>query len=297
MKKLLTLLFFSMSIWFLAARTVLAEECSSNCSGIEECQNKIDECQKLIQISVSSTKPHEEKIDELENNIKAIEANIKSLNLQIEKKKVDISSGEVKLSARHGTFEAEVRNFYKKDYQSGVFYTLSTLFTGQNVGETMQELAYRQSLIDQQKRLIAGLVVEITDLSNAKKKLEETQNWLSSKQVSLEATLGPIRKLVSEAKSYQSQLTQTVGTLSARQQQLLAEKTGNFTTSVGDVPSADDPASRPNFNPGFSPAFAGFSFGAPHRKGMSQYGALGRAKSGQSADDILKAYYGGGVGN
>ena len=36
MKKLLTLLFFSMSIWFLAARTVLAEECSSNCSGIEE---------------------------------------------------------------------------------------------------------------------------------------------------------------------------------------------------------------------------------------------------------------------
>ena len=87
MKKLLTLLFFSMSIWFLAARTVLAEECSSNCSGIEECQNKIDECQKLIQISVSSTKPHEEKIDELENNIKAIEANIKSLNLQIEKKK------------------------------------------------------------------------------------------------------------------------------------------------------------------------------------------------------------------
>jgi len=26
---------------------------------------------------------------------------------------------------------------------------------------------------------------------------------------------------------------------------------------------ADDPASRPDYNPGFSPAFAAFSFGAP----------------------------------
>jgi len=58
------------------------------------------------------------------------------------------------------------------------------------------------------------------------------------------------------------------------------------------VPLADDPASRPDYNPGFSPAFAAFSFGAPHFKGMSQYGALGRAKSGQGFEQILKAYYG-----
>ncbi len=65
-----------------------------------------------------------------------------------------------------------------------------------------------------------------------------------------------------------------------------------FQTSVGEVPSADDPASRPDYNPGFSPAFAIFSFGAPHFKGMSQYGAFGRAKHGQSMEEILKAYYG-----
>ncbi|MBP9817472.1 hypothetical protein KBC75_01785 [Candidatus Shapirobacteria bacterium] len=65
-----------------------------------------------------------------------------------------------------------------------------------------------------------------------------------------------------------------------------------FNTSVGDVSSSDDPASRADYNPGFSPAFAVFSFGAPHRKGMSQYGALGRAKAGQNYEAILKAYYG-----
>jgi len=65
-----------------------------------------------------------------------------------------------------------------------------------------------------------------------------------------------------------------------------------FSTSVGDVSSSDDPASRSDYNPGFSPAFAAFSFGAPHRKGMSQYGAYGRAKDGQNYEAILKAYYG-----
>ncbi|MCD8484372.1 hypothetical protein LRY60_02030 [Candidatus Woesebacteria bacterium] len=39
-------------------------------------------------------------------------------------------------------------------------------------------------------------------------------------------------------------------------------------------------------------SFAVFSFGAyTHRNGMSQYGAQARAKEGQSAEDILKAYY------
>src|SRR3989344_4170972 len=292
MKRLLITGLLVASCLLLVGNQVFAEECSSSCNGIEECQSKIDECQKLLQMSVSATKPHEEKIAEMEANIAAIEANVKSLSAQIDKKKTEIMKNEGKLVERQTLLESAVREFYKKDYQSGVEYVLSTFFSGKNVGETMQLLGYRQSLINQQKTLIAGLVLEITDLSEAKKKLEETQRWLAAKKQNLEATLAPIRQLVLGAKAYQSQLTQTVGTLSARQQQLLAEKTGNFVTSVGEVPPADDPASRPDYNPGFSPAYAGFSFGAPHRKGMSQYGALGRAKLGQSYEEILRAYYG-----
>ena len=74
----------------------------------------------------------------------------------------------------------------------------------------------------------------------------------------------------------------------------MAAKSGNFTTSVGDVPLADDPNASPTFNPGFSPAFAAFSFGAyTHRNGMSQYGAKARADTGQSFKDILSKYYPG----
>ncbi len=295
MKKiLLTFCLLVAGCWWLTT-TVFAEECSPSCSGIDECQRKIDECQKLILISVNATKPHEEKAAELQKDINALESNIDQLTKQISIKQAEIAKDEGKLIKRQKVLDSQIRDFYKKDWQSGLEYMLVTLFSTDNVGEALSQLAYRQNLIDRDKKTITSLVLEISDLANAKKKLEETSIWLAGKKASLEVTLAPIKKLVNEAKSYQTQLSATVGTLSARQQSLLAEKTGNFQTSVGEVPIADDAASRPDYNPGFSPAFAGFSFGAPHRKGMSQYGAFGRAKSGQNAEDILHAYYGGGV--
>jgi Sporulation protein and related proteins len=92
--------------------------------------------------------------------------------------------------------------------------------------------------------------------------------------------------------SYLGEISGKIASLTAKQQALLAEKTGTFQTTVGEVPLADDPAARPDFDPGFRPAWAGFSFGAPHRKGLSQYGAFGRAKAGQNYEAILKAYFG-----
>lgn len=44
-------------------------------------------------------------------------------------------------------------------------------------------------------------------------------------------------------------------------------------------------------DPGFSPRFAFFTYGAPHRNGLNQYGAKGRADANKSYTDILNAYY------
>ena len=44
-------------------------------------------------------------------------------------------------------------------------------------------------------------------------------------------------------------------------------------------------------DPGFGAGFAFFTFGIPHHVGLNQYGALGRANAGQSAEEIIKAYY------
>jgi hypothetical protein len=75
----------------------------------------------------------------------------------------------------------------------------------------------------------------------------------------------------------------------------LAAKSGSFIASVGDSDLADDyNASIKGFKEAApSGSFAVFSFGGyTHRKGMSQYGARGRAENGKNYRDILKTYYG-----
>ncbi|MBI3887891.1 hypothetical protein HY310_02380 [Candidatus Microgenomates bacterium] len=276
---------------------VWAASCSQPSSGDDEnvLKAKIEECTKLLQMSVSATKPHEQVAISLERDIANIEANIKSLSVQIDRKKEAIDSDSKKFETRQKMLDSQVRDFYKRNWTSSLEYFLVTIFSQEALSDTLHNLAYRQNLINQEKNTITSLVLDLNDLQKQKQKLEESQSWLATKQISLATTLAPIKKLVAESKAYQSQLTQTVGSLSARQQALLAEKTGNFSTTVGNVPDAQDPnSSIEGFrNNAPSGSFAGFSFGAPHRKGMSQYGAYGRAKSGQNAESILHAYYGG----
>ncbi len=292
MKKILLALLILLATFFFVSPGVLAEACSlpnSNDSS-ETLQRKIDECNKLIQMSAASTKPHEEKMKDLESQIAAIDANIKSLEAQIAAKKIQIADREKKLVAKQVVLETHIRDFYKKDYQSGLEYILTTLFSGENLGDTVRGLGYRQNLIDQEKRVITAIVLEITDLAADKKKLEETQSWVAVKKASLEATLAPIRDLVNRAKAYQSQLSSTVGSLTSRQQELIAARIGslNLSRSAGISMACSDDR---NIDPGFSPRFAFYTFGIPHRVGMSQFGAYGRAKNGQGYDPILHAYY------
>jgi peptidoglycan hydrolase-like amidase len=44
-------------------------------------------------------------------------------------------------------------------------------------------------------------------------------------------------------------------------------------------------------DPGFSPKFAFFTYGAPHRNGLNQYGARARAVENQKYEEILNFYY------
>jgi len=293
MKKILLVVLLLVSGCWLLVRMVFAAECNPSCSGIEECQQKIDECTKLLQMSAAATKPHEQKMAELQKDIDAIGSNINQLIKQIGIKKAGIARDEGKLTERQKALDSQVRDFYKKDWQSGLEYMLVTFFSSDNVGEALSQLAYRQNLIDREKKNITSLVLDISDLADAKKKLEETQTWLTGKKASIEVTLAPIRKLVNEAKTYQSQLSATVGSLSSRQRDLIAARLGSLglSRSAGiSMACADDR----KIDPGFSPGFAFYTFGIPHRVGMNQFGAYGRANyDHQGYQDILRAYYSG----
>jgi peptidoglycan hydrolase-like amidase len=185
--------------------------------------------------------------------------------------------------------ESRVRNYYKRSFLNS---PIAILLSSQDSAGLIRELFYRQVTTNEDQKVITSITGDIVSLVSDRDKLQKDKKSLAAIQSEVDQQATFLGGEIKKAETYQKDLTKQIAELSAKQQAILAAKSGDFTTSVGNVPLADDPNSRPNFDPGFSPAFAAFSFGAyTHRNGMSQYGAKGRAESGQSAEDILKAYY------
>lgn len=217
----------------------------------------------------------QKKITQYRSQIKSIGNQVTQLNQKLIDKESDLEVQKVLLGER-------VKRYYKN---SKKFSTLLIFFAGKDSSSILQQYTWYQSVISRDKDVITQYNKDITSLNDNKTKLETEKNKLANLQKNLETRFSFLSNEITKAETYKAELSQ-------KQQNLIAEKTAMFNTSVGDVSSSDDPASRADYNPGFSPAFALFSFGAPHRKGMSQYGAFGRAKSGQNYETILKAYYG-----
>jgi SpoIID/LytB domain protein len=219
-----------------------------------------------------------------------MEKNLATLTTLIDRKMEQIKTEEIRLAGQQDDLDNKIRNYYKQSYQFNVGYTLGLVFTNSDFTEALKNLSYWQTFINHDRSAIVSTVTQIVDLNASQKKLETDQAQLAVQKQSLETTLAPIKKLVADAKKYQTQLAQTVGSLSARQQELIAAKIGSLNlsrTANISMACSDDR----NIDPGFSPRFAFYTFGIPHRVGMSQFGAYGRAKQGQNYDQILKAYF------
>jgi len=261
-------------------------------SPVEELQQQIDELEHLKQLSEDATKPLEGELSNLEKKMAAARQGIKNAKAQAGELAVSIDQREEDLAVQYLILSKRIGDSYKRSRLSS---PLLIFLASSKASELTKDLAYRSSIEAQDNRLITEISNHIESLESDKKGLEETQVRLAALEKQLDAQAEFFRVEVGKAKDYQAQLSGQIAALSAKQQEILSQKSGTFQTSVGDVPPADDPASRPDYSPGFSPAFAAFSFGAPHFKGMSQFGAYGRAKSGQSVEEILRAYYGGGI--
>ncbi len=268
---------------------VSAQSCDPSCANAIECKDKIAKCQEAWNQMEAAKKPHIESLRKMEADIAAFQTRIKSIEADLVKKAAAILSGEKELSDLLAVAEVRIRQFYIRSKENS---PLVALFAGIDLSDLVRNLAYDNAVRNEDKKVIARTAVSVKDLQEKKATLESERGSLSYLKAETDKRAAVARKLVGDAESYQSKLTGIISSLTTQQQNILNARSGTFTTSVGDVPLADDPNAAPNYNPGFSPAFAGFSFGAyTHRKGMSQYGAKGRAQEGQTFQKILEAYY------
>ncbi len=246
------------------------------------------------------------KADELENITREIEslrkdlagkeANYQQLNVrlnniknrvvilegEIVKKEVEVKKGEEALEYQKTLLNERARSYYKNVNKSSL--NLLTILTSSNLSESLRDFFYQKALVDQDKNTIIKVVLYIKNLEEIKANLETEKTQLSALKIEIDAQSKILAGQISQTRSQ-------IAELSARQQQLVAQRLASLNIPRSAGTSARGCTDDRGIDPGFSPRLAFFTYGAPHRNGLNQYGAKGRADAGQNVEQILSEYY------
>lgn len=216
--------------------------------------------------------------------LNSIKSQIIRIESAIAQKEEEVRKGELALEYQKKLLNQRVNSYYKNVNKTPL--DLITVLIIGNLSDSMRGFFYKKSLVDQDKDTIVKVVLYIKNLEEIKANLSQQKANLSSLKEQVDqqsqALAGKITNLNSQ-----------ISSLVAQQQSLIAQRLAAlhlpqsaYTSTSGcssDLTNGKDP--------GFSPGFGFFTFGVPHRVGMSQYGAKGRADQGKNAQDILKFYY------
>jgi peptidoglycan hydrolase-like amidase len=259
----------------------------------QECPATDYDCQiAQIQRDINAISPAQEKnkldLAALNKQLADLNSKITKLTSQLKVLENQILGREEDLAFTKEIFDEKAKEHYTF---LRLYDPITPFLFADSASQAFQEISLRQRAAEADRKTMEQYATDLSTLNSDKDNLTKNKASLSSLQSQVADKQKFLAGEVAKVDTYLS-------SLSSKQQELQALKEGGFSTTVGDVPASVEPCSgKPgssNFcDPGFRPAFAAFSYGAPHRKGMSQYGAYGRARSGQDVETILHAYYGG----
>ena len=282
---LVVCILFSLSI--LNSQFSIGRVAASHCPSTGyDCQ--ISEIQKEIDALTPAHEKNKQELASLKKQVDNLNKRIVSISSQLKNVQAEIEQREEDLAYTKEIFEQKTESHYKF---LRLYDPILPFLSSSDAASAFREINFRQKAADEDRKTMEKYAADLLSLKNDKENLEKNKASLALLQKQVNEKAKFLEGEVSKVETYLSSLT-------SKQNELAALKAGGFQTSVGDTPPTLEPCSGPpgssNYcDPGFRPAFAAFSFGAPHRTGMSQYGAYGRSKSGQSAEQILSAYYQG----
>ncbi len=286
------LLLFIFIFYLQISPTALSDNIDVSSGRYDQITKELNDLKEALNKSVNATKPLQTELSSLKQQIQQIKYKVISVESDLRIKKEGINKGYATLAHKQRLVLYTIRDFYIKSYNES---PLNLFLADLQVGEKTQQEFYQEVKTRQDKNIITNIILSITDLENKKRQLEQEQKWLTATKATLDEQSIKLDTVITGALAYQKDVSHKIQELSEQQQAIINARSGAFTATIGDSDLADDyNASIKGFReaaPGGS--FAVFSFGAhTHRKGMSQYGAFGRANSGQNYQTILKAYYG-----
>ena len=248
-------------------------------------QGDLDYCIAKIKREIAALAPaHETNKKELANlrsKISSLSKQISAISNNLDDLADQISLNELDLAYAKEVFNEKTSSYYKFLR----FYDPITPFiVSKDASKAFKEILFQQRASEGDRQFMDELAGKLIKLKDDKELLEKSRTDLTAAKKSLDSRADFLGAEVEKVESY-------IASLSAKQQQFIAQKLGslNLPTSLGAGPlfCTDDR----NLNPGFNPAFAFYTYGIPHRVGMNQYGAYGRALTGQTHETILQAYF------
>jgi peptidoglycan hydrolase CwlO-like protein len=257
---------------------------SQGCSSTDyDCQ--IRELQQEYDARKDAHEKNKSELESFKKQIASIQKKLADLDKKLKDTEKEIKAREFELAEQEELMAARLREMYKRNRE---FNFLTFLLSSKSVSDFSQDLGLRRMAAKQDWQIITLTSERILNLKKDKDTLKKNQASLSSLKSQVDKQAAFLADEIEKMEGF-------FADIKAKQEAILAKKAGSFITSVGDVELADDyNASIKGFRES-APAgsFAVFSFGGyTHRKGMSQYGARGRAENGQDYKQILKAYYG-----
>ena len=243
--------------------------------------DEIEDIGKAISSLNKDLQNKEVNYQTLNTKLNGIKNRIGNLEIEIEKKEIEVKKGEEALSYQKNLLNERARSYYKNVNKNSTLF-LSAL-VADDLSASLRKIFYQKSIVDEDKRTIIKIVLYVKNLEEIKKNLEAEKIGLAKLKIEVDQQSEIIAKEINSTR-------QEIATLTARQQQLIASRIAGLNLSrsaASPIECVDDR----NLDPGFGSGFAFYTYGIPHRVGLNQYGAKGRADSGQNYEDILRAYY------
>ncbi len=256
---------------------------------LEDINKQLHELQTSLESSKNATNTNEKELIKLNEQLTVIKSQVVIIEKDIDKKTTEIEDGEKRLLKQKQLLDERVVSYYKNKGREKD--ALLEMFISENINQFFQQFAYQQSLLEGDRKAIVRIALLVRDIEKKKETLERQRAQLLPIKEQIDKQSAFLAGEINTAKKYQETLKSKIASLSARQQEIIAQKQASLNLPKSAGSGARGCTDDRNIDPGFSPRFAFFTYGVPNRVGLNQYGAKGRAEAGQGVEDILRAYF------
>ena len=269
-------------VFFLYNFSIRADEYDDISKQLSDLKNSLESSQK-------ATQTNEKNLQSLNAQLDSIKNKVYLFGQEIIKKEKEVRDGETALSYQKILLEERTLTYYKNLDKNT--FTVIDLLVAKNLSLSLQNFFYQQTLLNEDRKTIINIVTYIKDLEKKKASLQKEKEKLTVIKEEVDKQSKYLAGEVAKSKEYESSIQQKIASLSARQQQILAQKLAGLNISRSAGSTMGGCVDDRGVDPGFSPRYAFYTYGVPDRVGMSQWGAYGRSKAGQDYKTILNAYY------